>query len=286
MEQEKIGKFIVLLRKEKGMTQQELANKLGITDRAVSKWENGRGMPDYSLIKPLCQELNITVNELLSGERIKKEEQEEKFEYNVLNTIDYSNKKIKHIKNIFRTILIIIILVILVFLTLFGIDIYRMRNNKPVFFSTWGLNYSVAVNLDDVKLESAIKEYLIKRESLNKHYDNERTFVELKTYLITENKDKFYVYTLIYTASYYKENEVVKKDSASVIPYKFELISKDGNFDVTNYIIPRDGSYYKNDMKKIFPINVLWSINRATTDGTYEKLALEIEEDKDLYFNN
>jgi len=72
--QEKIGRFIAELRKEKELTQIDLANKLGITDRAISKWENGRGMPDLSLIKPLSDELGITVNELLSGERLDKKD--------------------------------------------------------------------------------------------------------------------------------------------------------------------------------------------------------------------
>ena len=74
MNQEKIGKFILELRKEKNMTQQELADKIGVTDRAISKWENGRGMPDLSLMKPLCQELGISINELISGEKIDKKE--------------------------------------------------------------------------------------------------------------------------------------------------------------------------------------------------------------------
>lgn len=66
MNQEKIGNFILELRKEKNMTQQELADKIGVTDKAISKWENGRGMPDLSLMKPLCKELGITINELIS----------------------------------------------------------------------------------------------------------------------------------------------------------------------------------------------------------------------------
>ena len=74
MDQIKIGKFILELRKEKNMTQQELANVLGVTDRAISKWENGRGLPDLSLLKPLCDTLNITINELLSGEKLNKTE--------------------------------------------------------------------------------------------------------------------------------------------------------------------------------------------------------------------
>lgn len=66
----KIGKFISKCRKEKGLTQAQLAEKFGITDRAVSKWETGKSIPDASLMLELCSELGITVNELLSGERL------------------------------------------------------------------------------------------------------------------------------------------------------------------------------------------------------------------------
>ena len=68
MDQVKIGKFIAKCRKEKNMTQAELAEKLNITDRAISKWETAKGMPDSSIMLDLCNELNITVNELLSGD--------------------------------------------------------------------------------------------------------------------------------------------------------------------------------------------------------------------------
>ena len=69
MNQEKIGKFITECRKQKNLTQNELADKLGITDKAISKWENGRCMPDISLLEELCSILGVTINELLSGER-------------------------------------------------------------------------------------------------------------------------------------------------------------------------------------------------------------------------
>ena len=68
MNQERIGAFIARLRAEKNLTQKELAGRLGVTDKAVSKWENGRCMPDILLLKPLCAELGITINELLNGE--------------------------------------------------------------------------------------------------------------------------------------------------------------------------------------------------------------------------
>ena len=70
MDQIKIGKFIAECRKKQNLTQSQLAEKLGITDRAVSKWENGRAMPDSSLMLDLCSILKISVNELLSGEVI------------------------------------------------------------------------------------------------------------------------------------------------------------------------------------------------------------------------
>ena len=71
MNQLKIGKFIAKCRKMKNMTQADLAEKLNITDRAISKWETGKGMPDSSIMLDLCDELSITVNELLSGEKIR-----------------------------------------------------------------------------------------------------------------------------------------------------------------------------------------------------------------------
>lgn len=70
MEQQMIGKFILTCRKEKGLMQMQLAEKLDITNRTLSKWKTGKSMPDVSLMLDLCNILGITVNELLSGERI------------------------------------------------------------------------------------------------------------------------------------------------------------------------------------------------------------------------
>ena len=84
MDQIKIGKFIASCRKEEGMTQAELAEKLGISDRAVSKWENGKSMPDSGIMLELCGFLKINVNELLSGERIMAELYSKQVEENLL----------------------------------------------------------------------------------------------------------------------------------------------------------------------------------------------------------
>ena len=84
MDQEKIGTFIAACRKEAGYTQAVLGEKLGVTDRAVSKWETGKSLPDPSLMLPLCGLLGITVNELLTGKRIAMEDYRQKAEENLL----------------------------------------------------------------------------------------------------------------------------------------------------------------------------------------------------------
>lgn len=94
MDQEKIGRFIAECRKSKKFTQSELAGKLGVTEKSISNWENGRNMPDLSLFKPLCDELEISINELISGEKINDKEYFNKSEENIINTLDYSNKTI------------------------------------------------------------------------------------------------------------------------------------------------------------------------------------------------
>ena len=84
MDQVKVGKFIAECRKNKNLTQFQLAEKLNITDRAISKWETGKGMPDSSIMLDLCSELDISVNELLSGEKISMNDYNKKAEENLV----------------------------------------------------------------------------------------------------------------------------------------------------------------------------------------------------------
>ena len=112
MDQEKIGKFIASCRKDAGITQAALAEELGVTDRAVSKWENGKSLPDASNMIELCKKLNITINELLSGEHIAMEDYKEKAEENFLNIRKKVDKTMKML-NIISTIGAIISILLL-----------------------------------------------------------------------------------------------------------------------------------------------------------------------------
>ena len=87
MDQQQIGQFIQERRKGRGMTQQELAERLGVTNKAVSKWEKGRSMPDVALFEPLCRELEISLPELLAGRSIEAEEQQKAAEELLMESI-------------------------------------------------------------------------------------------------------------------------------------------------------------------------------------------------------
>ncbi|MGN1421767.1 MAG: helix-turn-helix domain-containing protein [Oscillospiraceae bacterium] len=95
MDQIKIGRFIADTRKSLGITQRQLADRLSISDKTVSKWECGNGLPEVSLMLPLCGELNITVNELLTGERISEADYRKKAEENMMELMQENreNKK-------------------------------------------------------------------------------------------------------------------------------------------------------------------------------------------------
>ena len=97
MDQSKIGKFIAECRKEKELTQMQLAEKLGITDKAISKWERGIAMPDTAIMLELCDILGISVNELLSGERLNMENDGQKSEQLLLEMAKEIEKKSKTI---------------------------------------------------------------------------------------------------------------------------------------------------------------------------------------------
>ena len=92
MDQIRIGKFISACRKEQGLTQAQLGERLGITDRAVSKWETGKSMPDSSIMLELCGILDITVNELLTGERIQMEDYSKRAEENLVELKKYEEQ--------------------------------------------------------------------------------------------------------------------------------------------------------------------------------------------------
>ncbi len=127
MDQIKIGKFISQCRKKKQLTQSELAEKLNITDRAISKWENGLCLPDSGTMPALCEILNITINDLFSGEKVDMNNYHEKAEQNLL-----AMQKLKEEadKRLLRTETIITSLTLFIYMTLVMIVILNDLSEK------------------------------------------------------------------------------------------------------------------------------------------------------------
>lgn len=131
MNQEKIGKYIQERRKEKKLTQKQLADKLRISEKTISKWECGNGLPEVSLMQPLCDELDITVTELLNGK--------DKKEQNIIKYIQHENKKSKR-KTIVTSIIFMLLITALLFTGIYFLNSY----NKIVFYKLYGQSENFA----------------------------------------------------------------------------------------------------------------------------------------------
>lgn len=145
MDADKIGCFIKELRTQKKMTQKELSEKINCTDKAISRWETGRGVPEVSMLLPLSEALGVSVNELLSGERMIIESDEDaiaeyltvpeifnKSDKNIIEIIIEANRKINELKKKHKEIIIFLILGIIHSMIMFAIpDISRQHYGWP-----------------------------------------------------------------------------------------------------------------------------------------------------------
>ena len=141
MDQKKIGRFICSLRKEKQLTQEQLAEKLGVSINAVSKWERGLSFPDVSLYKDLCKELDINIEELINGEKSKSSTAKEKAIISVVKTNKNEKKK--------RNIIIIVFTFLITLLIIFGLIIYKYKSREVEDF--YERNYQLTFVARDVE---------------------------------------------------------------------------------------------------------------------------------------
>ena len=286
MDQQKIGNFISSLRKERNWTQRELALRLGVTDRAVSKWENGRGLPDLSLLVPLCDALGISVNELLCGARISDNELAQKAQDTLMDALTDSHKKAKHTKRRLLAVLSLIVFLFLGVAAMFAVDVVRMRNNEPIVFSTWGFDYAPPVDTRKERIAQAIHTYMTQEQADNYlRYENEKWFTTMHIYRTEDMGDHDYAYVWVLERSYYLEDGALAIGSGSSIPYRFALTEKEGVFSVTEARIPRDGNYYPIDMEELFPLAVRVQMKMIHHNGVFRQMSRDIEQQAQLYFH-
>lgn len=145
MNQVKIGKFIAEKRKEKKLTQQQLAEKLGVSDRAISNWENGKNMPDISLFPIISKELDVTVNDLMSGEKVDKKNYQEKFEENIIYTIDKTVKKENRILKIILWSIFAFVFLSVMYVSIESVYLHSDMDSTPLIKK----RYAVDIHADD-----------------------------------------------------------------------------------------------------------------------------------------
>ncbi len=151
---------------------------------------------------------------------------------------------------------------------------------------------------EEEKITIAINEYIEKLEDEQRKSTLTKCFAANKVYLVEriidndgdlnkqyKNYDNYYyAYSWVQETSYYKENGELKKDGGSSIPHKILLGKKGDTYTALKHEIPRDGTYYPEDMKKLFPSKIRTKINNAPVDGTVEKLIKEIETKAEEYY--
>lgn len=201
MDYQRVGNLIAELRKEKGMTQRELSEKLGITDRAVSKWEKGLGCPDVSLLDDLSRILDISIIEILKGRRLDKDEIANN--KNMIESMTYSKETYKNVlkKNI-NIFVILIILVISISLLFQNIKVLYYSNIKTYYYKDSNDDKN---NIID-EFEKNIK--LIKNNQgiySNKDYQIILDYLNEKDKKLNQKEDKYYL-----NKKNYKCNEILK----------------------------------------------------------------------------
>ena len=161
MNQIKIGKFIAEQRKKNNLTQMQLAEKLNITDRAVSKWENGKAMPDSSIMLDLCKELKISVNELLSGEMIEMKNYNESVEKNLLEMVKQKEEADKRL--LLMEIVISVLSCLILFILIFVASLVEMADWLRILLITIGFISFIIAMFFALKIEQTAGYYECKK---------------------------------------------------------------------------------------------------------------------------
>ncbi len=166
MDQKQIGKFIAERRRAQNLTQRQLADALSISDKTISKWECGNGLPEVSLMLPLCEKLDINVNELLSGECLSETQYFEKAENNMLDLMkDRTSAKTKVIVTAVSTTITILSVLALIFIVGFvempvGVRILQVVLAMMILFADLAVTLLIAVSTEIYECAACGKKFV------------------------------------------------------------------------------------------------------------------------------
>jgi len=195
MDQIKIGKFIADMRKEQNLTQIDLAEKLGISNKTISKWECGNGMPDYAVMESLCDILKINVNELLSGERLPSKDYNKKAEENIMSLMQESSENYKRERRemilVFLGIVALLLLVGFVIVMCGGVAAIANFIDVPTFTCTIAISILVLAVAGMLKdFGRAFQIAITKDNSISKQQIH-RSLLAIKTAIFGVNTGGF-----------------------------------------------------------------------------------------------
>lgn len=248
MDYQKIGDLISKLRKEKGLTQKELADKLFITDRAVSKWERGLGCPDVSLLDDLSKILDISIIEILKGRRLDKDELIENS--TIIESMNYSKENFKHkFRKYFNNICVFIIIFILALLFFNNIkSLYYLNKTYYNYYPDSSLNKTVWDVNNKIEIirknkgkysEEEYQRILLFINTLGKDLDKEGNFYYI-------NHDYYSYGDLVYFLDSHQNYLYYDKDSNAKEIY--EIIYKYDKDIIDNVISYYNKTYYLTSM--------------------------------------
>ena len=263
MNQEKIGKFIAKNRKDKNLTQEALAEKLGISINAVSKWERGISFPDVSLFKKLCSELDISIEELINGEKSKSTESKDKAIIASLTEKDKVEKKSKKKIIILSIFILLIITISIIYSNTLKINLINESNDLYDRAIDYLRNKEFKSNPDSSK-------------------DDFNVFYSYHSFGIEKKGNYKYMYMWIYSESdYLEEKESLAISTGSSTPIKITL--KDNK--VINVEYPKDGNEYSSSIYKLFPRTIAKQVLNFDNEKNINKLYNEMSTKKNKYYN-
>lgn len=220
MNENKTGAFISTLRKEKELTQAQLAEKLNVTDKAISRWETGKGMPDSSLLVPLANILGITVNELLTGEKIPEETFTQKSEDNLVVAVQRTETAVKKGKTV--KFFLIVAVIFCVFSISFLIKIVIDKQNTVTYVGDFGTKNRIAVT-----------ELLIALDSRNSYFSENTVCTDIDIRLDADGN--------------FKSAEIKMNDESMHEYISLVLLSPSEQPEQLSYIINKKYSYYSTE---------------------------------------
>ncbi len=264
MNNNKTGNFISALRKEKGLTQARLAEKLNVTDKAVSRWETGKGMPDSSLLIPLADTLGITVNELLVGEKIPADAFARRSEDNLVTAVKKTEKAVRQGKKI--KVFLLIAIIFCAFSLSFLIKTAIENKNTVTYVGDFGTQNRIAVT-----------ELLIELNSRNRYFTRNTVCTDFDIWLNSQGE--------IINA------EITMNDESMHEYISVVLLSPSEQPGQLSYVITRKSGYYSAEDGILFTDLCEFLKNEDFTEAAvnYNKIGefneIYITGTSTLYFN-